>query len=87
MNSVENVGILMKILEDQEHKSGRYLDRGHPLHLVSSETASVWAVIGIRSCYSITTNNSTIMQLGKDQTMLSSLPPPPVKQSPATHYL
>ena len=44
MNSVEHGCISMKIYEDPEHKIGRFLDRGHPLHLVSSETASVWAV-------------------------------------------
>ena len=53
MKSVENACILMKIYEDPECKSGRYLDRGHSFHLVSSETFSEWAVIGIRSCYSI----------------------------------
>ena len=40
MNSVEHASILMKI-EDPERKSGRFLDRGHPLHLVCSETAFV----------------------------------------------
>ena len=53
MNSVENACILMKIYEDPERKSRRFLDRGNSLHLVSYETASVWAVIGICSCYSI----------------------------------
>ena len=51
MNSVENACISMKIYENPERKIGRFLDRGHPLHLVSSETASVWAVIGVRSYY------------------------------------
>ena len=89
MNSVENVCILMKIYEDPERKSGRFLDRGNPLHLVSSETASVWVGIGIRSCYSISRQqyHHATGHRPNHYFVLVTPPPSPVKHSPATHYL
>ena len=66
---------------DPERKSGRFLDRVHPLHLVSSESASVWAVIGIRSCYSIS-RQQYHHATGHRPNHFVLVTPPPVKHNP-----
>ena len=67
---------------DPERKSGRFLDRVHPLHLVSSESASVWAVIGIRSCYSISRQQYHHATGHRPNHFVLVTPPPRKTQSP-----
>ena len=55
MNSVENACILILIKNECGSRTQKWeISRSSsPTPFVSSESASVWAVIGIRSCYSI----------------------------------